>query len=113
MDKYKQEYANLGSSAIRSRMNKRTYQYVREIDSFYDTYHNPISNFLFQLHVKIRNKIGRPIVQFSPKFRTKRELVKWEDDIGFESPIKDRQVLCYGLTLLIRKGDRCLKIQPL
>lgn len=86
-------------------MRKR-YQYIREIEDFYNDYDRPIHTFLFNLYIKVRNKLGMPIKQYSPIFKTKKELVDWDDDIGFEQPYKDKQVLCYYLTVRIYKGNR-------
>lgn len=86
-------------------MRKR-YQYVREIHDFYDPYCARVGNFLFHLYIKIRNRLGKPIKQFSPIFKTKKELIDWDNNIGFEQPYKNKQVLCYYLTIRIYRGSR-------
>lgn len=85
---------------------KKRYQYIREIENFYDVYDRPIYTVLFHLYIKIRNKLGRPIKQYSPIFKTKKELIDWDDNIGFKQPYENKQILCYYLTLRIYKGNR-------
>lgn len=90
---------------------KKWYQYIREIEDFYDPYSNKLSNFLFHLYIKIRNKLGKPIKQFSPIFKTKKELIEWDDTIGFEQPYENKQILCYYLTVRVYKGNRSTYVE--
>ncbi len=74
-----------------------SYRYIQEPDSFYDN--NRLSNF----YLYIRRKLGMPLQQISPSFKSRRSLEEWYSTVGFDEPIKGRRMLSATLWLVKNK----------